>query len=52
MTNEQALIEILTKIVNRATRATKLGSTEILTQQVPAALIDQARELLVKLTQE
>lgn len=47
--NERELIEMLTKIVNRAHRPTKGGSTEIMVQAVPAALIDRARDLLDKL---
>lgn len=46
MTNEQALIEMLTKIVNRAGRAQQTTSATIELRTVPAALIDQARELL------
>lgn len=38
--------ELLKKIVERAQRAEKAGSTDIMLQKIPAALIDQARELL------
>lgn len=43
---EQELETLLRKIVNRANPPTKATSADILLQYVPAALIDQARELL------
>ena len=46
MTDDDAIRDILTKIVHRAARPKKAGSTEIMVQEVPAALIEQAKELL------
>jgi hypothetical protein len=41
-----ALAQMLRLILDRAGRPTLAGSTEIAVQQVPAALLDQARALL------
>lgn len=46
MNYEDQLYTMLMKIVNRAARAEKMPSTEIMVQKVPAALIDEARALL------
>lgn len=43
---QQQLEEMLTKIVNRASRAKVTGSTEIRTQEVPEQLLLEAVKLL------
>lgn len=47
--NEKLLADMLLKIINRAARPIKAGTTEIMTQAVPRALLDQASELLASL---